>query len=73
VIYDASGLAVVLPPPTWDEKTQTMDWKASSLSPVSYSGQSTFVNPDTIRWKALWKDWKGTVILDLEGTSVRRK
>ena len=73
VIYDASGLVAVLPPPTWNEKTQTMEWKPSSLSPVNYSGYSTFVNPDAIRWKALWKDWKGTVILDLEGTSVRRK
>jgi hypothetical protein len=73
VIYDATGLAAQLPPPTWSEKTQTMEWKASALSPVKYSGYSTFVNPDTIRWKALWQDWKGTVLLDLEGTSVRRK
>jgi hypothetical protein len=73
VIYDASGAVAVLPPPTWDDNKQTMEWKPSSLSPINYSGYSTFVNPDTIRWKALLKDWRGTVVLHLEGTSVRRK
>jgi hypothetical protein len=73
VIYDASGLVVELPPPTWTDRTQTMEWKAGLLTPVSYTGYATFKDPDTIQWKSLWKDWKGTVILDLQGTSVRRK
>ena len=71
--FDASGLAVELPPPTWSENTQTMEWKASLFSPVSYAAYVTFTDPNTIRWKSLWKDWKGTSILDLEGTSIRRK
>jgi hypothetical protein len=73
VIYSASGLAVELPPPTWSEGTQTMEWKTGMLSPLSYNGFATFTDPNTIRWKSLWKDWKGTVIFDLEGTSFRRK
>ena len=73
VIYDASGLAVVLPPPAWRESTQTMEWNSGFFEPLSYTGHATFTDPDTIRWKSLWKDWKGTVILDLEGTSIRRK
>ena len=73
VIFDASGLAVELPPPTWSENTQTMEWKASVFAPTSYAGSATFTDRDTIRWKSLWKDWKGTVIMDLEGTSIRRK
>jgi len=73
VIYDASGLAVELPPPTWSDSTQTMAWKSSLFAPASYTGYATFQDRDTMRWKALWKDWKGTVILELEGTSVRHK
>lgn len=73
VIYDASGFAVELPPPVWKESTQTMEWKSGLFSPLSYTGYATFTDPNTIRWKSLWKDWKGTVIMDLEGTSIRRK
>jgi hypothetical protein len=73
MVFDSSGLAVELPPPTWDESTQTMQSKGGPLTPTSYTGYATFEGPDTIRWKALWKDWKGTVFLDLEGTSIRRK
>ena len=72
-IYDSNGIAVLLPPPTWHEETQTMEWKSSSLEPLNYSGHVKFSNKDTMQWKALWKDWKGAVILDIEGTSVRRK
>jgi hypothetical protein len=71
--HDASGLAVELPPPTWSERTQTMEWKSGLFTPTSYTGYATFADRDTMRWKSLLKDWKGTVLLDLEGTSVRRK
>ena len=71
--FDASGLAVELPPPTWSDSTQTMEWRGGRSTPTSYTGYATFTDRDTIRWKSLWKDWKGTVILDLEGTSTRRK
>ncbi len=73
VIYDASGLVAILPPPTWDGSTQTMTWKSGLFSPISYTAHATFTNPHRIEWKSLWKDWKGTVILDLEGTSIRRE
>jgi len=72
-IFDASGLAIELPPPTWSERTQTMEWRSGLFTPTSYTGSATFTDRDTIRWKSLLKDWKGTVILDLEGTSIRRK
>ena len=73
VIFDGSGLAVELPLPVWNEKTQTMKWKSGLLTPVSYTGHAIFKDRDTIQWKSLWKDWKGRVILDLEGTSTRRR
>ena len=73
VIFDANGLAVELPPPTWSEGTQTMEWRGGMFSPVAYMGYVTFTSPNSIRWKSLLKDWKGTVIVDLEGVSVRRE
>jgi len=73
VIFDASGLAVELPPPTWSENTQTMEWKGGLFTPISFSGYATFIDRDTVRFKSLLKDWKGTVVVDLEGMSIRRK
>nr|ACF98060.1 hypothetical protein [uncultured bacterium 888] len=73
VVFDAGGFALELPPPTWNEATQTMEWKSGSLSPTSYTAHATFSDGDTIRWRSLWKDWKGTAILELEGVSTRRK
>jgi len=73
VIFDASGGAVELPPPAWDEATQTMEWKSSRLAPFSYAAYVTFKDRDTIQWGSLWKNWNGAVILDLDGVSIRRK
>ena len=73
VIFDSAGLAFELPPPTWNESKQTMEWNTGLFAPVSYTGYAAFTDRDTIRWKSLLKDWKGTVILDLEGISTRRK
>ena len=50
-----------------------LEWTSGFFAPVSYTGYATFADRDTIRWKSLLKDWKGTVVLDLEGTSIRRK
>lgn len=73
MIFDASGVAVELPPPTWSESTQTMEWKSGLFAPTSYTAHVTFKDRDTIRWKSLWKNWNGRVLLELEGTSIRRK
>ena len=72
VIFDAAGFALELPPPTWHEATQTMEWKSGRFSPTSYVAHATFRNPDTIEWKSQWRDWKGNPILELEGVSRRK-
>ena len=71
VIFDAAGYGLELPPPTWDEATQTMDWRTGLFAPIDYTGQTRFVDPDHIDWSSELKDWKGTVILKLQGTSKR--
>ncbi|MGH8663776.1 MAG: DUF1579 family protein [Burkholderiales bacterium] len=73
VIFDATGYGLELPPPTWNESTQTMEWKSGRFSPASYEAHAHFRDPDTIQWKSLWKDWKGAPLIELEGVSVRRK
>ncbi len=73
VIYDSSGMAIELPPPKWDADKQTMTWESSLFAPVSYEGYNTFINPDTIEWKSVLKDWTGKVYLDMEGISIRKK
>lgn len=73
VYFDTAGYAVELPPPTWNEAAQTMEWESGTFSPTSYSARATFKDADTIEWRSLWKDWKGTPILHLEGVSRRRK
>lgn len=66
------GIAVELPPPTWHEDTQTMEWDSGFFGPVKYTGRSRFVNDDMIISSGLLKDWKGTVIVDVETTSIRQ-
>jgi hypothetical protein len=73
VIFYSAGYSLELPPPTWNESTQTMEWKGGVLSPIIYTAHATFSDRDTIRWKSSWKDWKGTAILELEGVSTRRR
>jgi uncharacterized protein DUF1579 len=69
--FDSTGFAVELPNGTWNETTQTMLVETGAFSPVRYSSSVRFVNPDTIVWSALLKDWKGAVALHLEGTNTR--
>jgi hypothetical protein len=60
LIFDGSDLAVELPPPVWNEKTQTMEWKSGRLPPVSYTGHAIFKDRDTIQWKSSREGLEGT-------------
>ena len=73
VICNSTLIVAVLPALIWHEAKQTMEWKSKSLEPINYTGYVKFINKDTMKWTTLGKAWKGTVILDLEGTSKRRK
>jgi hypothetical protein len=42
VYFDTAGYAVELPPPTWNEARQTMEWESGTFSPTSYSARATF-------------------------------
>jgi peroxiredoxin len=57
----------------WDEKKRTLTWTST------YEGGSTatsvwkFVDDDTFTWDLLAKDKAGKVLLDMSGTSKRKK
>lgn len=73
MIFDSSGIGIELPPPTWEEDTQTMKWESSIFTPIKYTGYVTFIDQNTIRWKSLLKSGFGNIILDLEGKTTRLK
>jgi hypothetical protein len=71
-IFSSSGTYVYLAPATWDASKRTMEWKNPANSDITYSGRLIFPDENTRRWTTVVKDWKGTVLLELEGSAVRR-
>ena len=72
-IFNSLGTSIEFPRGTWDEKTQSMEWKNPAQSNLSFLARWTFPDKNTRRWTALVKDWKGSVLLDVDGTATRRK
>ena len=72
-MFSSAGSSVELPKGTWDEKTQSMEWKSPPQMDVSFRGQWIFPDKDSRRWTAVLKDWKGNIILDAVGTATRRR
>ncbi len=71
--FESTGFAFELIPAHWNQDTRTMEWDGGLFSPVAITGRVQFIDDDTIHWSTLLRDWKGTVILDMEGTSIRRR
>lgn len=71
--FNSKGTAIELPSGSWDTGSQSMEWKSVPNMQISFSGRWTFPDANTRKWTARLKDWKGQVLLDLEGTCIRRK
>ena len=71
-VFNSKGTAIELPSGTWDAGRQSMEWK-SGPSDVSFSARWTFPAANTRKWTARLKDWRGRILLDLEGACVRRR
>lgn len=71
--FDSTSFASELPPAEWQESTRTMKWSSGFFNPLRFESRVTFIDDDTINWQVLLKDWKGTVIYAMDGTSIRRK
>lgn len=71
-IFSSTGAWIYLAPGTWDAASRTMTWKNPPNSPVSYLTRCVFPDANTRRWTVLVKDWKGKVLLEQEGSAVRK-
>ncbi|MGH8727605.1 MAG: hypothetical protein ACREV9_05510 [Burkholderiales bacterium] len=72
-IFSSSGTYVYLAPATWDARKRTMEWTNPPNSDISWSGRLIFTDENTRRWTTVVKDWKGAVLLEHEGSAIRRK
>jgi hypothetical protein len=72
-VFTTSTGAYELPLGTWDAQTQSMDWTSGPNTQLSFTSRWTFPDVNTRRWTARLKDWKGQVIIDLDGTCIRRR
>jgi hypothetical protein len=72
-IFSSSGAWFYLPPGSWDEPTRTFRWKNLPNMTVLFESRCVFPDARTRRWSVLVKDWKGSVLLEQEGSAVRRE
>ncbi len=71
--FDSTSFASELPPAEWEQSTRTMKWSSGFFNPLRFQSRVRFIDDDTMHWQVLLKDWKGTVIFDMDGTSIRRR
>lgn len=71
-IFSSSGTYVYLAPGTWDARTRTMEWKNPSGWDISYRSRCIFPDENTRHCTMIMKDWKGTVLSELEWSAFRR-
>jgi len=72
-VFSTSNGAYELPFGAWDAQTRSMDWTSGPNTQLSFTSHWTFPDANTRRWTARLKDWKGQVVLDLDGTCIRRR
>jgi len=71
-IFSSTGTYVYFPPATWDARTRTLQFKSPPSSDIYYNTLVVFPDARTRRWTLIVKDWKGRVLLQQEGSAVRR-
>lgn len=70
--FYSTGAWIYLPPGFWDESTRTMEWKHAPNLALTYTTRCVHPDTRTRHCTALVKDWKGSVLLEQEGSAVRR-
>ncbi len=58
---------------TWDEASQTLTFQSTDLDGVTSVSKMKFVGNDEMRWSGVWKDKSGTVVMEIDGKSIRKK
>ena len=71
-LFSSPGNAITLAGGSWNEAARTMTWKSPSGSTLSYETRCVFATETTRRCSSWVKDWKGTLVLDLDSSAVRK-
>lgn len=71
-IFSSSGNATYLAPGTWDAGTRSMEWKNPRGFDISYRSRCIFPDANTRHCTLIMKDWKGTVLTEVEWSAFRR-
>lgn len=69
--FSSSGTYWYLAPGTYDRKTKTMEWRNPSGFDVSYNTGCVFVDADARHCALIIKDWKGSIVNQLEWKAFR--
>ena len=57
---------------TWDQKSQTMQWKSSDVA-FKHDGVHRFIDKDHVEWTMTVTSPEGKVVLELSAKQTRRK
>jgi hypothetical protein len=71
--FDSLGAAVGPVGGQWDENSKTLTWRGTPQRDVSLVNRERFVDNDTIEWRLVVSNNDGTVSLEQQGKSIRRK
>lgn len=58
---------------TWNQQTQTFTFEATEDNATHSVYWLKLIDADALEWGGTWKDKKGKVLLDMEGTAQRNK
>ena len=72
-IFSSSGSFTYLAPGTWDAGTLTMEWNNPAEFDIAYRSRCTFPDKNTRHCTLMVKDWKGTVLSEVEWSALRRR
>ena len=72
-IFSSTGTYIYLAPATWDATTRTLEFRNPPNSDIYYNTSVIFSDKLTRRWTVIVKDWTGRIILEQEGSAVRRE
>lgn len=70
-IFSSTGVVYYLAEGRWDEANRTMLWDSPANLSGSYRYRCRFPDDDTYRCHSFIKDWKGSVVFELENVGTR--
>jgi hypothetical protein len=57
----------------WDEATNPLTFTGSEPDDVTFTSTLRLVSPDRTEWQGVWRDKSGSIVMEMQGASTRRK